>query len=185
MVKKTCPYKTQIISRNHRKVILSDGSQRKFSRGVAELRLFQEEDKPLVIILLVHLKSQISSQEDLNGFDQRKGEMRAVVELYLEHKAKYPDAKIIMTGDFNGWAGADKPDEEFKPIHEKTDLVELHDLLNSSLEDRASHVYFKAPFGEAQPNQLDYIFMNPAALNCMVREESYAYRYKYFGYPWP
>lgn len=184
LVKKTCLYQKEIKSHNNLRVTLSSNVTGRFSRGVSELKLRGQDGKVEFIFLLVHLKSQLSSQKDLNGFDQRKAEIASLVELYKNIQKENVEAKVIITGDFNGWAGFDSPDAEFKVIYEATDLRDVHDLISSTLEERASHVYFNY-LGEAQANQLDYIFLNQLGQDAMIKANSYSYRYKYFGYPWP
>lgn len=184
LVKKDCILTPEVKTHNRLKVNLSSNVTGRFSRGVSELILKGKDGKIEFIFLLVHLKSQISSLQDLNGFDQRKAELDRVVQLYSEIQKENLEARVVITGDFIGWAGALNPDAEFKVIYEQTDLKDVHDLINSNLESRASHVFFNY-LGQAQPNQLDYIFLNQLAQDSMIKAGTYCYRYKYFGYPWP
>lgn len=180
LVKKSLSYDFEVVSHNKDKLTLITGEETRWSRGVAELKV-KENNVTFLEIFLVHLKSQISNANDLHGREQRRAEVNGLINK-INNRAD--DVGLLVMGDFNGWAGKDKPEEEFSEIYTKGSIKDIHDLKQSSLEDRTTHVFFNF-LNEAQPNQLDYIFLNKAAQSKLNLAETYAYRYKCFGYPAP
>jgi endonuclease/exonuclease/phosphatase family metal-dependent hydrolase len=175
--------KFEILSHKKRKVIMDNGEERFFSRDIAELQI-KENNLVKAVILSVHLKSQLSSESDFQGQNVRKAELKSLVDLYLELESLYENTPILLMGDFNGNATKDFYDPEFFYLYDKTSLIDIHDIKQSNQLDRTSHVYFTS-FGEASYQQLDYIFCNQKARDCIDLNNTYAYRFKHFGYPWP
>lgn len=180
LVKKTLPYEFQVVSHNRDKLTLITGEETKWSRGIAELKV-KQDGVNFLDIFLIHFKSQISNAQDLYGRDQRRAEVGGLIKKVQERS---PEVDLLVMGDFNGWAGVENPEEEFREIYNLSLIKDIHDLKQSSLEDRTTHVFFNY-LNQAQANQLDYIFLNQSAQNKVVLSETYAYRYKYFGYPAP
>ncbi|MDB4330156.1 hypothetical protein N9948_00290 [bacterium] len=150
LVKKGSPYSFTV--RTNKDTLLDDGH--KITRDILELRAYKK-GKLKLINLLVHLKSKRTSKKDLNGIKKRTSEVKAVLGLYKKLKDKYK-VPIILSGDFNGHAQKSDPEDEFIEIY-KTDLLDAHEVVNSSEEDRTSFVSF---YTKKILRQLDYIFLS-------------------------
>ncbi|MEK6773259.1 MAG: hypothetical protein AABY64_04915 [Bdellovibrionota bacterium] len=151
----------------------------KFSRDVAELKCFTKNvDQPFLILLLTHLKSRLDPErKDTNGFERRKAELKTLVEIEQEIEKNYPSIPIVMAGDFNGNAGTENTDEEFKPIYQSTSLKDILELANAPGPDRATFYQVKA-MGKTESRQIDYCFLNPVAAQKLKSNSSSVYRYK-------
>jgi len=165
LTKRGIPYEFEVKSNRG----LDHGFGR-MSRDILELHI-KEGEKTKMVIMLVHLKSKISSDIDFMGLDKRKAECQTIAHQYLVLKECYA-CPIVLAGDLNGVAIQDNPEEEFKPLYE-TDMIDVHDLNKSTDEERTTFVYFNA--GKANI-QLDYIFLSHA-LHDKVKE-TYTYRFK-------
>lgn len=148
----------------------------RFSRNVAELRIrFNREIDPSFIFLLAHLKSQISSDWDIKGKITREAEVNGLVSIYENRKEKFPEAAIIIAGDFN----AELTAPEFESLR-STELKDIHEIKQSSTEDKASLVYFDVN-EVAYFYQYDYIFVSPNVIKQVDWDRSYTYRYQSYG----
>lgn len=145
----------------------------KFSRDVAELRL-SENGTTVLIALLVHLKSKISTEHDLRGKDVRTAEAIALARLYEAKREQHPDVPIVLAGDFN----SDISSLEFELLR-RTDLRDFHELAGTPQDERTSLVYFDY-VGNPNAQVLDYILVSSHLKERVVREKSYTYRYKGF-----
>jgi predicted extracellular nuclease len=145
----------------------------RFSRDVAELRLYEGTQLKL-ILLLTHLKSMISTEQDFRGKDVRTAEAIALAGIYQNLRSAFLDTPIILGGDFNSHLSSLELE-----LVKRTDLVDFHDLLGTSIEDRTSLVHFDYT---EKPHALvlDYLLVSPHLTNRVVKSESYTYRYKGF-----
>ncbi len=158
------------------------------SRDIAELRIFKDDsEKPFLILLGVHLKSQLDKEGiDFGGRLRRKAEFKQLIETYkVLNKRYHQKVPIILLGDFNGKACRDETDPEFVNLYETTDLEDVLEVINEPKEARVSiHIFDKQ--GKDQGHQLDYIFL-PKVLHSKVNpKRSGLYNYKNEeGVPFP
>jgi endonuclease/exonuclease/phosphatase family metal-dependent hydrolase len=149
LIKRGLPYSFSV--KTNKNIELEQG---KMTRDILQLQVFK---KGIVqfICLLVHLKSKRSSDKDFNGISKRTAEIKGLIKRYKELKdtCKVP---IVVAGDFNGHAQKSDPEEEFKDIY-TTDLLDIHDILNTDIEERTSFVSF---YTGRILRQLDYIFLS-------------------------
>lgn len=145
----------------------------RFSRDVAELRLYDGQELKL-IILLAHLKSMLSTDQDFKGKDTRTGEAEALVRIYKNLRTGFPGVPIIVGGDLN--ASLSSLELEFL---EQSDLIDFHDYLQTPEENRVSLVYFDDA-GQRVLNVLDYLLVSPDLCDQIIGSKSYTYRYKGF-----
>jgi endonuclease/exonuclease/phosphatase family metal-dependent hydrolase len=149
----------------------------KFSRDVAELRLHDETGLRL-ILLLTHLKSKISTEDDHLGNNRRTAEAIALVRIYEELSRQHADVPIVVGGDFN----AELASLELEMIRH-TNLVDFHDILGTEPEKRTSLVHFDF-YGQPNTMALDYLLISPHLRESVVIPKSYTYRYKaFYGIP--
>lgn len=183
LIKKNLPFDCKLINHKKRNIILPGGKVKKFSRGISELALYPKNSLiPCLNIFSVHLKSQISQANDFFGQSTREAEVFSLVKFYKKRIKSNPQTPMVILGDFNGIAGKNQTASEFSSIY-STDLEDIHDLKNSKLEDRASHVLITPNGPKFQ--QLDYIFVNENLKSQIDFNNTYSYRYKFFGCPWP
>lgn len=151
----------------------------RFSRDVAELKLFQKDrENPFLVILLTHLKSRLDRERiDPGGFERRQAELRTLVEIYNESEAKHPSAPKIVGGDFNGNASAHATDEEFRPLYESTQLQDVLELGGMS-PDQRSTFYQVRNGNRADGRQIDFAFLSPLAARTLKASSAFIYRYK-------
>lgn len=198
LVKKSLPFRYDLISHKHRSIDFLYPHERlsqesgyghlrsarmqshKFSRDVLELRVYEEADQPPVaIILLVHLKSQLDrSRIDPQGRDRRRAELEKLVKIYLEIKQEFGETTpIFLSGDFNGKAARPGTDPEFEAIYRDTDLQDALELADVPHDERFTHmqIYNKR---EGFNRQLDYIFAPVSLAPRVNKDESWVYRFK-------
>jgi predicted extracellular nuclease len=145
----------------------------RFSRDVAELRIFDHNEMKLTI-LLTHLKSKISKDRDFLGKDIRTAEANALVGIYEKLKSSFSTVPIILGGDFN----APLASLELELLN-RTDLIDFNEILGTPMEQRYTFTHFdyaKSP----HPQVLDYLLVSPHLRNRIVADQSYTYRYKNF-----
>ena len=145
----------------------------KFSRDVAELRMSDGAELKL-ILLLTHLKSKISSDEDHKGTDVRTAEAKALANLYRALRSELPEVPIVIGGDFN----APLDSSEFDELNQ-TDVTDFYNVVQRPLDDRVTLVHFDY-FGVAHPETLDYLLISPHLRGRVNDDQSYTYRYKGF-----
>ncbi len=145
----------------------------RFSRDVAELRLLDGAN-PRLILLLTHLKSMISTEEDFKGKDVRTAEAAALVGIYEALRAGNPEVPVIVGGDFN--TSLESLELE---LLRRTDLADFQDVLGIPVEERVSLFYFDF-LGRPHPLVLDYLLVSPHLKDRIVSDESGTYRYKGF-----
>lgn len=151
----------------------------KFSRDVAELHCFlRDREKPFLIFLLAHLKSQLDRDRiDPQGFERRQAELITLTQIYNELHAKHPTTPIAVCGDFNGSARKSKLDPEFKTLYEKTDLVDLSEWAGVPESDGATFYQVgRAPNPEGR--QIDYCFASPNLIPFVKPASFSVYRFK-------
>ncbi len=155
------------------------GQSQFFSRDCAELKLFRKsKDEPFLIILLTHLKSRLDPDRiDPGGTDRRAAELRTCVEIYSELKRAHPNTPIIFSGDMNGFAGKLNTDNEFLPIYSGTDLEDVLELANVSIDKRSTFYQIKNG-GRAEGKQIDYCFVSKHLSEKVVKSHAHVYRYK-------
>ncbi|WP_291516049.1 hypothetical protein [Bdellovibrio sp. ArHS] len=151
----------------------------RFSRDVAELRLFKtDKEKPFFIILLSHLKSRLDPERiDPNGFERRQAELRTLLEIYRELETVHPDVPILMAGDFNGNASLINTDEEFKDIYSQTPLKDVFEVMNLAQEARAT--FYQVRNGQrVEGRQIDFAFLSPTLQKLIKAGSAHVHKYK-------
>ncbi len=145
-----------------------------FSRDVAELRLRNHDGELVLILLLTHLKSQLSTENDVRGKDVRTAEAFALAELYRRRRKEFPGSAIVVGGDLNAELGS----LDLEPLRH-TDLADFQDLLETPRHERTTLVHFDY---SGAPDELvfDYLLVSPALSSRIVEEESGVYRYRNF-----
>lgn len=150
--------------------------EKNFSRDVAELRVFKNNNLEL-IILLVHLKSKWDREgNDPNGFLKRSNEIKELLNIYQTIQNEFPNCPIIIAGDLNGIAQKNNCEREFREIYKQTSLLDILDLLNLSEQERTTFVHFTKD-GQPENCQIDYIFLPELLQNKIIKEDSGIYRY--------
>ena len=157
-------------------------SSHKFSRDVLELRVFENDEKqPCVVILLVHLKSQLDrTRIDPGGRDRRRAELEKLIQIADEidqtYKRKVP---LILTGDFNGSAALPKPDAEFAALYERTQLRDVLEVAGLPEDERFTYMQLSASRNRVGRNkQLDYIFVSPQLFPRVSKTETWSFRFQ-------
>ena len=159
--------------------VKAPATSHRFSRDVAELRLFKQNvDKPFFGILLTHLKSRLDPDGiDPSGFERRQAELKTLIEIYKEFEVKHPHVPVVVAGDFNGNAALAAPDEEFKPLYAETKLIDVLEIAGLSLENRATF-YQVRNNSRSDGRQIDFCFLNPLAVPFLSPGSAGVHRYK-------
>lgn len=198
LVKKSLPFKFDLNSHKHRAIDflyphevqsretgydrLARHSSHKFSRDVLELRVHEDgQDLPVLIILLVHLKSQLDrARIDPGGRDRRRAELEKLVTIYQELDQEFGgQVPVILTGDFNGVASQPKPDQEFEGLYARSPLRDVLDVAGVPPDERFTHMQLSTRATRVGLNkQLDYIFIPPALFDRVNSDETWVYRFK-------
>ena len=176
LVKKDLPWRAETRSNRHLPIEVHAYQGRyetRFSRDVAQLCLFAGESHRFTL-LLTHLKSRISTDQDLHGRDVRSAEAAALAGLYHSLRKQDPGVPVVIGGDFN----AELESPELKPLL-NTDLRNLHEILGTPKEGRISLVHFEHT-GAARPQVLDHFLLSPELESSVRAKESGVYRYKSF-----
>jgi len=130
-------------------------NQKKFSRGVFELKLKKEEEIKM-IFLLTHLKSKLNLKKlDFEGRGQRQAETMELAKIYQSLKMKYPNAPVFICGDLNGIYQKEAQEEEYLPLS-NLNLIDALEFKKAPIEERVSYIYFDKG-GNKRPMQLDYV----------------------------
>lgn len=155
------------------------GTTHFFSRDCVELRLFRaDRNQPFLIILLTHLKSRLDPERiDPGGVERRTAELRTALDLYNEISAQNPTTPVILAGDMNGFAGTPSTDPEFAAIYAETDLQDVLELANVSLEKRSTFYQIKNG-SKVDGKQIDYCFLPQTLLAHLKIDSAQVYRYK-------
>jgi endonuclease/exonuclease/phosphatase family metal-dependent hydrolase len=151
----------------------------KFSRDVAELRLFRKSvDRPFLGILLTHLKSRLDPEGiDPRGFERRQAELKTLLEIYKDFTTKHPRVPMIVAGDFNGNATSEGTDEEFKPLYDTTDLKDVLEISNATPESRVTFYQVRSS-SKTEGRQIDFCFLSQEMAPLLKGQSAYVYRYK-------
>ncbi|WPU63965.1 endonuclease/exonuclease/phosphatase family protein [Peredibacter starrii] len=182
LIKKSLAYKVDIHTHIDYPLPLP---AKRFSRDVLRLDL-KANDKVQMILLLVHIKSKLDmSKTDFEGRSRRVLEVKGLLEIYKNLEHLHPDIPILIGGDFNGHAGEENTEEEFKAIYEMTTLKDIAFLANIPPEERFSYVYFNRG-GNRFEQQIDYLFISDKFKHLIETTECYFPRYKHLsGAPLP
>ena len=157
----------------HTKYRLPHPYQR-FSRDVLGLKLF-EDGQLKTIFLNVHIKSKLNlNNTDFQGRGRRIAEINGLIEIYK--KLSLEDVPVFIGGDFNGHAGPDACEEEFKAIYE-TDLMDISTFAEIPQNERFSYIYFNKG-GQRFEQVIDYLFVSEKYKDLIKKEECYFPRYK-------
>lgn len=168
-----------------------------FSRDCAELRAYpiQARDSgedsdpragasgdssldPSFIFFLVHLKSKLDPEGiDPGGKDRRAAELKTLVDIYKESQVEFPHVPKVVAGDFNGFAGKNGCHDEFKLLHQETDLIEVFELAGKPAEERFTQIQFNRMGGNLGLH-IDYIFLSKHWHQNIIPEETYVYLYR-------
>lgn len=146
----------------------------RFSRDVLGLKLFEDE-KLKAIFLNVHIKSKLNlNNTDFQGRGRRIAEVSGLIEIYK--KLSLENVPVFIGGDFNGHAGPDACEEEFKAIYE-TDLIDISSYAEIPENERFSYIYFNKG-GQRFEQVIDYLFVSEKFKDYIKKEECYFPRYK-------
>lgn len=151
-----------------------------FSRDCSELRAYADQNSqtPSFIFFLVHLKSKLDPEGiDPGGKDRRTAELKTLVEIYKESQIEFPDVPKVVAGDFNGFAGKNGCHDEFKLLHQETDLIEVFELAGKPSEERYTQIQFNRMGGNLGLH-IDYIFLSTHWQKQIIPEETYVYLYR-------
>ncbi len=152
---------------------------RKFSRDVAELKLFtKDRENPFLLVLLTHLKSHLDPEGiDFSGRERREAELKALVDIHLELLKKFPKTPQMVCGDFNGFAGRPNTDKEFLDLHLRTQLVDVLDIAQVPLDKRFSHLQFRTN-QKTDGKQIDFSFLTPDLSPLLKANSGKMYRFR-------
>ncbi len=157
-------------------------SSHRFSRDVLELRVHESgQDDPVLIILLVHLKSQLDrTRIDPGGRDRRRAELEKLVTIYLELDESYGGkVPILLTGDFNGMAALQpRTDQEFEGLYSRSPLKDVLEVADVLPDERFTHMQLSNRNRVGNNKQLDYIFIPPMLFDRVNTSETWVYRFK-------
>ncbi|PWU12951.1 MAG: hypothetical protein C5B49_15395 [Bdellovibrio sp.] len=153
----------------------------RFSRDAAELHLFLDDrEKPFLIFLLTHLKSQLDPDHiDPMGFERRQAEFEALLSIYEDLRRRFAKnpVPIAVCGDFNGNAGPVNTDREFQMLYQTTKLEDVCELAKVLIRERATYYQVgRSPGSEGR--QIDYCFLSPELKPHLVKESVRVFRYK-------
>lgn len=198
LVRAGLPFKYDLISHKHRSIDFLYPHERqslqtgyaddrlkaqpthKFSRDVLELRVFSiGSEKPSLVCLLVHLKSQLDKDRiDPLGRDRRKAELEKLVKIYLEIEQENGGVvPIAVGGDFNGSPSGQLKDPEFAALSAHTKLKEVLEVAGVAEEERFTHMQIQ-PWGNKSVNrQFDCLFVNPVLQPNVIGGETKVFRF--------
>ncbi len=186
LIKKNLQFRLQLESYKDRDIKLiypHEGLRSKpyfFSRDVSELSIYKNSSQtPFLVFFLVHLKSRLDPERiDPNGFERRKAEVKALIEIYKERRQKWgADCSMVIAGDFNGNASSANSDEEFAPIHSCGDFKDIFELAQTPTEQRGS--FLAMPRGQKLDlKQIDFVFLNSAAQSLLQLESVQTLRFR-------
>lgn len=159
--------------RSHRDHPLNHVKYQRFSRDVLKLEL-KHQGKLWFNVLLVHLKSKLNSKgDDFEGRTRRAVEVRALANLAHQQDQSVP---LLLGGDFNGIALRSDPEPEFLPLFHLANLEDAAEVAQIPLDERFSYIHFRSGLRVLQ--QLDYLFLNPAARPLLIPDSVQFPRYQ-------
>lgn len=146
----------------------------RFSRDVLALKLF-EKGILKSIFLNVHIKSKLDmGKTDFQGRGRRSAEVNGLMAIYQDFSLQ--GVPVFVGGDFNGHAGADDCEEEFKSIYQ-TDLIDISSYAQIPADERFSYIYFHKG-GQRFQQVIDYLFVSKKYQQLIKTDECYFHRYK-------
>lgn len=151
-----------------------------FSRDCVQLEFYNPSDsaKTLFIVLLTHLKSRLDPERiDPGGTERRTAELRTCLDIYKELKTVQPECPIIFAGDMNGFAGKPNTDAEFNVIYNETDLEDVLEIANVSVDKRSTFYQIKSN-SRTDGKQIDYCFISKQLHERLIKNSAEVYRYK-------
>ncbi len=193
LIKNNLPYSYQHISHAHSSIEFnypfeieenkklpsqSQIAPHKFSRDISELRILNNNNVEM-ILLLVHLKSKWDRDGvDWNGSLRRKAELKALVKTYNRLRAEFNyKVPVVVAGDLNGIAQFGVNEPEFDELYTSTDLQDVLEVIKEPHERRLTYFYFGKE-NNREASQLDYILL-PSELHSKVnKEESGIYLFR-------
>lgn len=160
----------------------------KFTRDAAELHLFlNDRNSPFAIIVLTHLKSQLDRDRiDPLGFERRRAEVKGLVEIVSELQTKYGEQiAVALCGDFNGNASKFNTDEEFQPLYEAHDFLDVCEVAQIPQNERATFFQVgRSPNGNRDGRQIDFCLLSSSLRRYLRSDSVKVYRYKdEMGFP--
>lgn len=159
---------------------LEPADRRKPSRDFPELRLYRGKDKvPSLVILLAHLKSAFDPHGiDKGGAARRAGEVEALLRVRARILTEFgPRTPLILSGDFNGRAGREATDPEFRPLYATTDLEDALELAGLPRYERISQITYFRDKGAA--TQIDFVMVPKVLHRYVDRNACYVHRFKF------
>jgi endonuclease/exonuclease/phosphatase family metal-dependent hydrolase len=197
LVKRSLPFTYDLLSHKHRSIDflyphekmskdagythLRSGriTSHRFSRDVLELRVYEGGERPILILLLVHLKSQLDrGRIDPGGRDRRRAELEKLVKIYNEIDVEFEgQSPIVLAGDFNGRASRPNTDTEFEALYRETQLRDVLEVAEVPDDERFTHMQIHRN-RTSLDRQLDYVFLPPELASRVNREESWVYRFR-------
>lgn len=212
LIKKTLPFDFQAYSHRQREIDFLNSKEikenesrkikneamipsQKFSRDVAELRLFKKGEVgpsqiPILTLFGTHLKSKLDPElADFEGRGKREAEvktlMRIAQTMYQHWQEKCP---LIILGDFNGPAMNPTFGPEFKALWKKSAqssllFKDLLEVLNIPIEERYTFISVANPAKNIplRQEQLDYILLSEELVGRVVKDHSFIYKFKFLG----
>lgn len=151
-----------------------------FSRDCVELNLYKENlNTNSLTILLTHLKSRLDPERiDPGGLEKRSAELRTLIDIYTELLIKQKENnRVLVCGDFNGYAGKKNTDEEFKLLYDKTDLEDVLELSGVTDENRSTFYQVKCG-GRVEGKQIDFCFISEPLKKYLKKSSAHVYRFK-------
>lgn len=143
-----------------------------FSRAINQL-VVKHKHKDILNIFGVHLKSKRGDGNDPDIIEKRYHEVQGLVKI-MKKERKATKLPYILCGDLNGPAGEKNHEFEFDSLYEKTSLKDIHDLNNSSDQDRYSYVRFFRQ--NIEYTQIDYIFLSKELHSRIKKVKRWLYR---------
>lgn len=162
LIKKDLPYYVSVDShKNDTWIDKKDNRQKPlFTRDLPALLLRTDPTHdPVHIVIGNHGKSMMDRKGDVKSFKLRTAQYVRAGQIIEEYKVKYPNAGIVMAGDFNADTRSAKEVEPLKEV-----MKDPFEIKNIPLSDRITHVYFP-PNAPLETTQLDNIFVSPNLAN--------------------
>ena len=165
LINKKLPYDFEHYTHRNRSFYPKDSKKEDYlSRDIAELRLFNKEDdkkeRPLLIVLTVHLKSKRSDGQDFGGQKKRAAEFKLLLETYIHLEKRFKsEVPIVIMGDFNAVIHHEYGGPGFQKLFDDTDLTDILEILKYPFDERATQTSFSRK-GEVIAQQFDYIFLS-------------------------
>lgn len=146
------------------------------SRDISELHLLKDKS-PILILLGIHLKSQLDSKGiDPGGINRRAAEMKLLAKVSASHKKSFPNCPQVILGDFNNIYSEDL--EEFRHFKKLCpDFTDILEIIQICPKLRGTHMHFDA-YGRSFVQQLDYILIDSLLRQKVNSGSGGIYRYK-------